>query len=585
MKTLNNLRMQVKLAIGFGIVALILAIIVGFGIFELNHLKTMQDATAQRGQNALVTQEAGLMGVKAYRAIANAELTLGSAASRKAWFAMKEETIADLADMAKIADTPQEKAWVKQVGDAFNEMVGLFEGKMLPLIETNKASTTDLMKMDAQVNVLVDAMNQPMLAFVESTNKETLAGDHEFDAVVGNVMTISIVGGILGIALSLTLGLVIARSITAPLDKASRAAALIAEGNLSHQVSEGLDFARKDEIGDLARSFGKMLDGLNSTLNQTNLVVTQVAQSVDQIRSASEGLASNAQEQAAAVEEVSSNIERTDGQSKSSSENADAANQLVVQTSTLAAQGQQKMKSLTDAMGAIAQSSQEIAKIIKVIDEIAFQTNLLALNAAVEAARAGQHGRGFAVVAQEVRNLAERSAKAAKSTADLIEDAGKRTQEGVKVTNETGVALAEIVQNVVKVKDLVGEIAAASEEQSQSLAQINTAMNQVNQGTQSSSSQSEELASTADELGGLAERLRQEVARFQLRQHAAIENDLARELTPELLQALRETMRRGISADAPVATSLKPKVFADKSNGNGHGVAVLDRDARGYGQF
>ncbi|MCL4395460.1 MAG: methyl-accepting chemotaxis protein, partial [Chloroflexi bacterium] len=257
------------------------------------------------------------------------------------------------------------------------------------------------------------------------------------------------------------------------------------------------------EFSKIKHGLAAALDGLNGTMRQTTLAVAQVTQSVDQVRSVSQDLASGAEETSSAVEEVASNLERTDNQVKSSAENASTANQLVGQTATLADAGQQKMKTLTQAMAAIASSSQEIGKIIKVIDEIAFQTNLLALNAAVEAARAGQAGRGFAVVAQEVRNLAERSAKAAKSTAELIDEAGRRTQDGVKITDETSGALTEIVQNVVKVKDLVGEIAAASEEQSKSLAQINTAMAQVNQGAQSSSAQSQELSSTADELGGL----------------------------------------------------------------------------------
>jgi methyl-accepting chemotaxis protein len=251
----------------------------------------------------------------------------------------------------------------------------------------------------------------------------------------------------------------------------------------------------------------------------------------------------------------------------------------VIQTATLADVGQQKMKALTEAMGAIAQSSQEIAKIIKAIDEIAFQTNLLALNAAVEAARAGQAGRGFAVVAQEVRNLAERSAKAAKSTAELIDQAGRRTQEGVKVTGETGSALGEIVQNVVKVKDLMGEIAAASEEQSKSLAQINGAMAQVNQGTQSSSVQSEELASTADELGGLADRLQHEVARFQLRAQAMGETRLD-SITPEMLQALIANLQQ---QNVVKAASVVVKGKGDE--GDGHGITQLNRDERGYGKF
>ncbi|MCL4394537.1 MAG: methyl-accepting chemotaxis protein [Chloroflexi bacterium] len=238
------------------------------------------------------------------------------------------------------------------------------------------------------------------------------------------------------------------------------------------------------------------------------------------------------------------------------------------------------MKSLTQAMAAIATSSQEIGKIIKVIDEIAFQTNLLALNAAVEAARAGQAGRGFAVVAQEVRNLAERSAKAAKSTAELIDEAGRRTQDGVKITDETGGALAEIVQNVVKVKDLVGEIAAASEEQSRSLAQINSAMAQVNQAAQSSSAQSQELSSTADELGGLADQLRQEAARFRLRQNGAEGKSAAPAgLTPEMFKALNEM----VQYQKHTAGAAAPK--AHENGGDGKAIPALDRDACGYGKF
>ena len=251
------------------------------------------------------------------------------------------------------------------------------------------------------------------------------------------------------------------------------------------------------------------------------------------------------------------------------------------------------MKALTTAMDAIATSSQEITKIIKVIDEIAFQTNLLALNAAVEAARAGQAGRGFAVVAQEVRNLAERSAKAAKSTAELIEGSAHQVQVGVAITHDTDAALGEIVGNVVKVKDIVSEIAAAGEEESESLAQISKAMSQVSTGAQSASAQSEQLASTADELNSLAERMRQEVAHFQLRATEGFEgnSEAAAELakllgsgaggvTPEMLAKLRELTQGQPAAPRGPAAPLK----AGRSSGK-HANPSLDRDARGYDQF
>ncbi len=340
----------------------------------------------------------------------------------------------------------------------------------------------------------------------------------------------------------------------------------MAEGDL--KVEPNGDY--KGEFSRIRTALSAAIEGLNNTLQQVDSVVTQVGQATEQVQASSQDLAANAQEQSASVEEVASNLEESDSQVKASAENASFANQLASQTSTLASVGLEKMKTMTTAMDSISRSSQEIAKIIKVIDEIAFQTNLLALNAAVEAARAGQHGRGFAVVAQEVRNLAERSAKAAHSTAELIEDSNRRVQEGVSISAETSTSLGEIVQNVVKVKDLVAEIAAASEEQSKALGQINIAMSQVSQGTQSNSSQSEELASTADELGGLADRLREEVARFQLRAGQAAN------LTAQAIRPAAETPNK------QPARSAKPK------GGNGSrrlAPASIDRDERGYADF
>jgi methyl-accepting chemotaxis protein len=186
-----------------------------------------------------------------------------------------------------------------------------------------------------------------------------------------------------------------------------------------------------------------------------------------------------------------------------------------------------------------------------------------------------------------VRNLAERSAKAAKSTAELIESSGKQVQAGVAITNETEVALGEIVQNVVKVKDIVGEIAAASEEETRALAQISKAMSQVNSGAQSSSTQSEQLASTADELGGLAEQLNHEVARFQLhvqdRGNGDHKNYPMSHLTPEMIRVISELIQKQHPASTTVAET-KPRTRPNKA-GNGHDPISLDRDDRGYAQF
>ncbi len=369
------------------------------------------------------------------------------------------------------------------------------------------------------------------------------------------------------------------RDMIAYIQEISSAANLMAKGDLTVDV---LPRSEKDVLGN---AFSQMIVNLNHIISQTNDIVEQVVPAVEQIQVISEELSSNAEEQSAAAEEVSASLEQTDAQVKSNAESAHVANQLVTQTSGVANTGQEKMKGMTQAMNAIATSSREIGRIIKVIDEIAFQTNLLALNAAVEAARAGQHGRGFAVVAQEVRSLAERSAKAARETAVLIDDSGRRVGEGVTIVDETAQALGEIVQNVTKVKDLVAEIAAASEDQAAGVAQVNNAMMQVNTGAQANSQQSEELASTANELGYLAERLRVEASRFKLKEQQMPVFDIA-SMTPEMLRRVAELVKAQVAGEGGGGPVLAEPDTDIQERGEDNGVELpLDRDERGYGEF
>ncbi len=242
----------------------------------------------------------------------------------------------------------------------------------------------------------------------------------------------------------------------------------------------------------------------------------QVFSSSGQISAASQSLAEGTAEQAAGLEETSSSLEEMSSMSKQSADNAQQANTLATEANKAADSGADAMTRMNTAIKEIQKSSGETAKIIKVIDEIAFQTNLLALNAAVEAARAGEAGKGFAVVAEEVRNLAMRSADAAKNTSEMIEESVKNSKNGVEISNEVGKVLEDIVAGIGKTSDLIGEIATASQEQAQGIDQINTAMDQMDKVTQQNAANAEESASASEELSAQAETMNQIVGELAI---------------------------------------------------------------------
>ncbi|NUN96018.1 MAG: methyl-accepting chemotaxis protein [Candidatus Omnitrophica bacterium] len=251
---------------------------------------------------------------------------------------------------------------------------------------------------------------------------------------------------------------------------------------------------------------------INRVIEGLNQGADQVAAASGEISSSSQSMAEGASEQASSLEEISSSLEETSSMTRQNADNARQANVMATEARRAAEKGTGAMDRMSEVMAKIKTSSDETAKIIKTIDEIAFQTNLLALNAAVEAARAGEAGKGFAVVAEEVRNLAQRSSEAAKNTSNLIEGSQKNAEEGVAASQEVGGILREIVEGVQRVAHLIGEVTAASQEQAQGIEQINTAVAQLDKVTQSNAATAEESASASEELNAQAEELKQMVS-------------------------------------------------------------------------
>ena|GEM_PF-538694 len=371
------------------------------------------------------------------------------------------------------------------------------------------------------------------------------------------------------IAVVSAFGLLIARRVVRSLQEAVDVASAVAAGDLTRDI----DASGKDEVGQLMAALRDMSGGLNDIVAQVRGGTDSILTASGEIASGNMDLSSRTESQAGSLEETASSMEELTSTVKQNSDNARQANQLARSAAEVAVKGGATVADVVATMGSIDASSRKIVDIISVIDGIAFQTNILALNAAVEAARAGEQGRGFAVVAAEVRNLAQRSAGAAKEIKSLIDESVQNVDAGSALVQEAGKTMDDIVRGIKQVSDIVAEITAASSEQAAGIEQVNQAVMEMDNTTQQNAALVEQAAAAAGALSDQAHNLSDLVSRFQVR--GGVHAHQARPVVQENKQEIKQEGKQEAQARAalpkkstprPAAPPRSPIVFPSRLN-------------------
>jgi methyl-accepting chemotaxis protein len=516
MSFLNQLKIGSRLALGFAIVLVLLIVATVLSIWELhgvaeaNRVLMEKPLTKERLVSDWNRNTFGA--IRRTSAIAKS-----SDASLTSFFAddikMTGEGSTKLQKaVGELLTSSQEKALYAQIADTRSKY-----GKARDAVVAKKAAgqAEEAERILTQQYLPLSVQYQEGLDKLLAMQRDSIdAGSKAIQAAYARSVQAMTLLTILGVALGLVCALLISRSIVRPLGMAARVAERVAQGDLTTRIAARAN--ARDEIGRLVLALKIMNDKLAQIVSEVRSGTDAIFTGATEISAGNTDLSSRTEQQAASLEETSASMQELSSTVKQNTENARQANQLAASASEVAIRGGSAVSEVVDTMQAISASSNKISEIVSVIDGIAFQTNILALNAAVEAARAGEQGKGFAVVAGEVRTLAQRSAQAAKEIKLLIEDSVGKVTMGSGQVERAGTTMQEIVASVKRVTDIMGEISAASEEQSTGIDQVNRAVTQMDEVTQQNAALVEQAAAAAGSLEEQAKQLVSVVSAFKL---------------------------------------------------------------------
>jgi methyl-accepting chemotaxis protein len=547
-----NLRMRLKLMLAF---SLVLSLAVLLGLFSVSRLSSVNDVSSDMADHWMQSQAAASrlrVALGDMRALESQHILSTEDKDMAVYEQNMTQLLADFdkaqAAYAKLMVGQSEE---KTLWDTFKTGWTAYLHEHEQLLGLSRQNKNDearaLMRGTSQQ--LYEQAGQSLDKLVALNVKGgEVASDHA-DAVYASAKWAIFLGLLVVVVLGLSAAWMVAAMMTKPMNDTVLVLQAVADGDLAQTVRT----QRQDEIGDMQRALAGMISKLSEMVQMVRTGADSVATASSQIAQGNTDLSARTETQASSLQQTAASVEEMAGTVRTNADNARQANQLASAASDVASRGGDMVNQVVQTMNGIQSSSQKISDIIGVIDGIAFQTNILALNAAVEAARAGEQGRGFAVVAGEVRSLAQRSAQAAREIKTLISDSVEKVNAGSQLVGAAGSTMGDIVTQVRKVTDLVGEIAHASGEQSQGIGQINQAVSQLDQSTQQNAALVEESMAAAESLKSQARRLAEAVSQFKTGHQDGSAHHAAAVITPVRRPAVKPMVRPA----APMASTIR----------------------------